>query len=112
MTKLLLDDIELTEGKFYLYKVATQAGTMKDLMSVMFFTDEEKFYEVVFTRPGEGNVATGWYLVEREVKKAIPEAEIVEAPKETKKAKKTANEDSNTLSIQVEDELNLADMVG
>lgn len=106
--KLTLDGQELHEGKFVLWKVATQANTGVDLHSVYFVTEDDKFYEVVFTKPGDGNVANGWYLVEKKVKQEQPK---------TKKAEPIEGEivdPSNPpdLSVQVEDEMDVKAIFG
>lgn len=121
MSRYAIDGKELIEGKFYLWKVATQEKTGVDLHSVYFVTEKlhqagtmvpDKFYEVVFTKPGAENPANGWYLVEKQVAPA-PE-DTVEEPK--KKAEAIEGEivdsDPNTLKIQVEDEMNVQAIFG
>jgi hypothetical protein len=99
---------KLTEGKFYLWEVATQQGTGIKLNSVYFITDAQKdVYEVVFTKPNEGNTAGGWYLVKiDEIVKEIQEGEVVETPVQE------AKDAGDTLSINVEDELKLGEQIG
>lgn len=89
---------DLIKGEFYLYKVPRQATGGADLHSVYFITENNRTYEVVFTRHDAGNPTPAWYLVE--TKPEIQEGEVVEQPF------------SDTLEVRVEDEMDVTALFG
>lgn len=92
-----IDGKSLIEGKFYLWEVDKLMTNGKPLHSIYFITEDKKCYEVVFAHPTPENPVPGWYLAEKQI---IPEAEVIEI-----------NDDPNTLSIRVNDELELGEQL-
>jgi hypothetical protein len=104
---------QLIDGKFYLWKVAKQQGTDVDLHSVYFVTKDDttgnnRFFEVVFAKPNANTpLASGWYLVEKQLEPEIPEAEII-----SESSSESSSESPPDLGISVSDELNLTEKFG
>lgn len=99
----------LIKGEFYLWKVARQATTDVDLYSVYFITEEDKTYEVVFTKHDAGNPTPAWYLVEKKVADEKSQKVGTNYPVSLDPHQETQ---SDTLEIRVEDELDVKALFG